>query len=88
MKLPADTVIATGKLTAYLLVPMARGDKSAFLKRAGYALESYRRLIDDLRTQILPLEAVEQREDKFGRYYEIRGSLTGPNGVVLHVRTI
>jgi hypothetical protein len=42
----------------------------------------------DLRTQILPLDAVVLETNKFGRYYEIRGTLTGPNGVKLAVRTI
>jgi hypothetical protein len=36
MKLPADTVIAPEKVTKYLLVRQARGDKSAFFARAGY----------------------------------------------------
>jgi len=29
-----------GKLTRYLLVPLARGDKSAFLARAGYTADN------------------------------------------------
>jgi hypothetical protein len=35
MKLPADAIIAREKLTRYLLVRQARGDKSAFLAQAG-----------------------------------------------------
>jgi hypothetical protein len=88
MKLPADAVIAGDKLTSYLLVPQARGDKSAFLSQAGYTPENADQLLRDLRTQILPLEAVALESNKFGRYYEIRGTLTGPNGMTLAVRTI
>lgn len=88
MKLPADTFIATDKLTRYLLLPQARGDKSAFLAKAGYTLENANQLLLDLRVQILPLEAVEREANKFGIYYEIQGMLTGPNGVTLCVRTI
>jgi len=40
VKLPSNTIIATDKFTRYLLVPQARGDKSAFLAGAGYTLEN------------------------------------------------
>ena len=88
MRLPADTTIAEDKLTRYLLLPQARGDKSTFLARAGYTQGNADQLLLDLRTQILPLEAVALESNTFGRYYEIRGTLTGPNGVPLAVCTI
>ena len=88
MRLPADTIIAEEKLARYLLLPQARGDKSAFLARAGYAMGTIDRLLEDLRTQVLPLEAVLLASNKFGRYYEIRGTLTGHNTKTLAVRTI
>jgi hypothetical protein len=88
MKLPADSLIAVEKITRYLLVPLARGDKSAFLSRAGYTPENPQQLLDDLRTQILPLDAVTAGENKFGRYFEVRGLVRGPNGLDLRVRTI
>ena len=88
MKLPANTIIATDKFARYLLVPQARGDKSAFLAGAGYTLENVDQLLHDLRAQILPLEAAPLESGKFGQYYEIRGTLSGPNGVTRAVRTI
>lgn len=88
MKLPTDAVIATDKLTRYLLVPQARGDKSAFLAGAGYTLSNADQLLRDLRGQILPLDAIVLESNKFGQYCEIRGRLIGPNGVALAVRTI
>ncbi|MDA1142049.1 MAG: hypothetical protein O3B01_26100 [Planctomycetota bacterium] len=88
MKLPADSTIAPDKITAYLLVPKARGDKSGFLAQAGYALDHSDQLIMDLQRQILPLDASLTQSNKFGQYYEIRGTLTGPNGMVLAVRTV
>ena len=88
MKLPPDSLIPTEKVTRYLLVPLARGDKSAFLARGGYTLEHPHQLLDDLRTQILPLEAAAAGENKFGRYFETHGLLRGPNGVHLKVRAI
>ncbi len=88
MKLPADSLIPFEKLTRYLLVPLARADKSAFLARAGYTLETAERLEQDLRSQILPLDATPAGRNQFGQYYEIRGVLQGPNGLVLRVKTI
>lgn len=88
MKLPAEAIIAEEKLTRYLLVPQLRGDKSAFLERAGYNLNDFERLRGDLRAQILSLEAEPLEINKFGQYFEIRGDLRGPSAVTLRVRTI
>lgn len=88
MRLPADTTIAEDKLARYLLLPQARGDKSAFLAQAGYVQGNAGQLLQDLRTQILPLDAVRLESNKFGQYYEICGTLKGPNGMTLPVRTI
>ena len=88
MKLPDDSIIPREKVTRYLLISQPRGDKSGFLARAGYTPESAEQLLGDLRTQLLPLDAALGKSNKFGRYYEIRGRLTGPNGVTLAVRAI
>ena len=86
MKLPGDAAIAEDKLTHYLLLPQARGDKSAFLAKAGYTLENADQLMKDLRTQILTLDAEHLEANKFGQYFELRGTLSGPNGQRLHAR--
>jgi len=88
VKLPRGAVIARDKLTRYLLCPQARGDKSGFLARAGYTPDNADKLLEDLRAQILVMEAVVLESNKFGRYYETRGTLTGPNGAKLAVRAI
>lgn len=88
MKLPTDTIIAPEKVNFYLLVPRTRGDKSGFLERAGYNLETAEQLVRDLRVQLLSLDATPSKSNKFGQYYETRGSLIGPNGVALAVRVI
>lgn len=88
MKLPAETVISEDKLLRYLLVPQLRGDKSSFLRQAGYELGNAARLLNDLRTHILSQDAVALEKNQFGQYYEIKGTLTGPNGSILSVRTI
>ena len=88
MKLPEYSLIARDKLTRYLLVSQARGDKSAYLAQVGYTLENAELLLRDLRLQILPLEAQSLESNQLGQNYEIRGTLTGPNGSTLSVRTI
>ncbi len=88
MKLPANTIIVREKVTRYLLVPQARGDKSGFLELAGYTPENADQLLRDLRSQLLPLDAAPTKSNKFGQYYEIRGNLAGPNGRSLAIRTI
>lgn len=88
MKLPADSVVEFEKLTKYLLVRQARGDKSAFLARAGYTTANPERLLHDLRSQVLSQEAALLQRTKFGQFYEIRTMLTGPNGSTLPIRSI
>jgi hypothetical protein len=88
VKLPGDTVIAPEKLTSYLLVKQARGDKSAFLATAGYTLANSEQLLRDLLEQVLPHDAVLLEKTKFGQFYEIRVSLAGPNGITLRIRSI
>ena len=70
MKLPADTIIAKDKLTRYLLLPQARGDKSGFLAQAGYTVVNADQLQQDLRSQIFPLDVVALESNRFGQQYE------------------
>ena len=88
MKLPPDSLIPLEKLTSYLLIRQKRSDKSAFLSRGGYSMDNPERFRDDLRSQILPLDAVSAGSTKFGDFFEIRGILHGPNGKNLRVKTI
>jgi len=88
MKLPPDTIIATTKLDEYLLRHRDEDGKSGFLALAGYTLENVDRLLNDLRTQLLPLDAEFFDQTEYGAKYQIRGTLTGPNGRVLPVVSI
>ncbi len=87
MKLPDDAVIAPEKLASYLLVRQARGDKSAFLARAGYTTANFGQLLRDLRQQVLSQEAVSLPRTNFGSSMK-SGRLTGPNGTELRIRSI
>ena len=88
VKLPTNATIAPEKLTAYLLVRQARGDKSAFLAKAGYTAANPEQLLHDLRSQVLSKEAILIGRTKFGELYEIRAPLTGPIGSTLQIRSI
>ena len=57
MKLPEDAAIARTKLHDYLLRHRDEDDKSGFLALAGYTLDNADRLMHDIRTQLLPLDA-------------------------------
>ena len=58
MKLPDNSLIAPEKLTQYLLILKKRNDKSKWLAQGGYTLENWPELGNDLRAQILSLEAI------------------------------
>lgn len=88
MKLSVNAVITPEKITDYLLKWQPDNDKSKFLARAGYSAENWRRLLEDIRTQILPVEAELIRKTAYGNLFRIRGELMGPNGVSLKVITI
>ncbi len=89
MKLPEDAIIASAKLTNYLLIYRSADDKSKFLSQAGYSLDNWQQLEADLRNQILTLEAMPSEEtNRFGDVYEIRGILKGPNGLSLSIIVI
>ncbi|MCB8946238.1 MAG: hypothetical protein H6658_21035 [Ardenticatenaceae bacterium] len=86
-KLPPDTIIAPAKLRDYLLVWRGKDDKSKWLATAGYTVNNWIQLQQDLRAQILPLEAAFVEETRFGQMFEIKGALTGPNGKQLFLRS-
>jgi hypothetical protein len=88
MKLPENTLIASEKLTNYLLVWRKRNDKSEWLASAGYTLENWQILERDLRNQILSENAVPTERTEFGQMYEIRGRLVGPKGKSLSVISV
>lgn len=86
--LPQGTVIAEEKLTKYLLVPLPKDDKSKFLAQAGYTLDNWQQLKQDLRVQVLsqPAELIET--NRYGKKYAIRACLRGVNEIELNILTI
>jgi hypothetical protein len=71
------------KISHYLLRPLEESDKSEFLADAGYELADSQRLLDDIRTQLLPLDADNIGPFEYGEKFRIRGFLQGPNGLRL-----
>jgi len=88
VKLSDNAVIAPEKLTKYLLVKRAVGDKSEFLRRAGYTIDNWQQLEQDIRAQVLSKDAISIERTVYGELFEICASIAGPNGVVLNMRTI
>jgi hypothetical protein len=88
MILPANAVIARAKVVSYLLAWRRENDKSGFLAQAGYTAADGDPLAQDIRRQLLPLEADFEETTDYGDMYRIRGTLIGPNGRVLRVVSI
>ncbi|MFO7537451.1 MAG: hypothetical protein R6X32_05245 [Chloroflexota bacterium] len=88
MQIPENAFIAKEKLTRYLLVPRQIDDKFGFLAQAGFTRENPSELEAAMRRQISQEEAVSDRVDQYGTYYQVHGHLQGPNGVELAVITV
>ena len=88
MKLDANALIAKEKITDYLLAWRPENDKSQFLALAGYTIVEPDRLMDDIRRQLLPLDAQIEEMTDYGQKYRITGTLIGPNGMTVHVETV
>jgi len=88
LKLQADAIITQEKITDYLLKWRPDNDKSQFLNRAGYSPGNWRQLLEDIRNQILPLDAEFLENTAYGNLWKIRGALKGPNGITIRVVTI
>jgi hypothetical protein len=62
------------KLSRYLLVKRSVGDKSEFLKRAGYTIRNANTSKRDIRSQILSMDLVATKNTSYGQHFEIRAS--------------
>jgi hypothetical protein len=85
---PQDAIIPEAKLTQYLLIPLPKDDKSKFLAQAGYTLDNWQQLEQDLRIQVLinPAEFIETT--RYGDKYMIRSCLRGINNIELNILTV
>lgn len=88
MKIPSDAIIPEPKLTKYLLVFKPRNDKSQFLAQAGFTLDNWQTLKIAIQQLNQSVEAVADRTDEYGTFYNVRGGISGVNGINLSVVTI
>ncbi len=88
MRLSQDALISDEKLVKYLLAPKKRNDRSKGLAQAGYTLENWPILKEDIRQHVLPKPASLIESTDYGKMYEIGARLKGPSGKALPVRTV
>jgi len=88
MRIPFDSIIAEEKFTGYLLVKRDFDDKSQYLAKAGYTAENYLTLINDIKFLISENDAVEERNDDYGTFYRVSGTLPGTGSTTIDVATI
>lgn len=87
MKIPEDVVIPEEKITRYLLVQKARNDKSKFLAQVGFTLENPEALRAAIHSIVKLGEAIEDRSNEYGIFYQVVGELVGTNDATLSVVT-
>ncbi len=83
MKIPVNATIAREKLTHYLLVPKPKNDKSVFLAQVGFTTTNPDALEKAIRRIIIDGEAIFQRENQYGTFYQVKGNLSGPDGIII-----
>jgi len=88
MKIPADAAIDRRKLTDYLLRPLPRDDKSAFLARGGFTLATVDHLESEIRRLSAQAPARVDRVRVHGVFYIQRGQIVGPSGKALGVKLV
>lgn len=88
MKIPPDAFIADEKLIRYLLLPRDEDDKSRFLAQAGFTQQNPEELKSALRMLVNEEDAINDRINEYGMFYQVRGYLQGPNEVDLAVITV
>ena len=92
MRLPNSdrAVIDTAKLRDYLLStshPVGRF-KARLFESLGYSADNWERLETDIRAIIVTAEARPMEKTEYGTKYEVRGTITGPNGRSAGVLTV
>ena len=88
MKLEPPFLLSESKLTNYLLIPLPKDDKSNYLRLASYGVHNWPILKDDLIKLVQSEDAVFERTTVFGDTFSVAGSLIGPNGRSLLLKTI
>jgi hypothetical protein len=88
VKIPEDALIPDDKITRYLLVQKVRNDKSKFLAKAGFTIDNPEVLRSAIQAIAGAGDAIEDRSNEYGVFYQVVGELVGTNDVSLSVVTI
>src|SRR5437868_5627492 len=88
MWIPPDAIIAPDKIRRYLLIPRLIDDKSRYLARAGFDQSTATELEIAIRKVTAENDAIVERVNEHGTYYNVHGLLTGPNAMVLPVMLV
>jgi hypothetical protein len=92
MKIPnaSQAIIAPEKIRDYLLNPdhQRGGSKSRVLLSLGYRRDNWELLERAIRLQHLTAEVTVERENPWGRRYEIRAPLITPSGRTIIIESI
>ncbi len=87
---PERAVIDSAKLRDYLLSTSHSVGrfKARFFESLGYSTENWEQMEADIRDLIAAAEARPREKTEYGAKYEVRGSMTGPNGRSAEVVTV
>ena len=74
-------IIHVEKFTGYVLNPQKDPDKAfAFMSALGYDINNTDALISNIRANLSGFPAIDKGDKGYGKLYEVRMDLTGPNG--------
>jgi hypothetical protein len=82
MKIQSTAIIPAEKLTQYLLVARPKNDKAQFLAQVGFTADNPHELEQAIRLLIINNEAIQDRQDIYGTFYQVTGDLVGPDGIL------
>ncbi|MEH2194307.1 MAG: DUF6883 domain-containing protein [Nostoc sp.] len=88
MKIPSGLVIQDEKITKYLLVYQPKSDKSIYLALAGYNLDNWKLLKNDIINAVEGSEIAKVTPNDWGTQFEVKSEWSGPNSRLIKVITI
>lgn len=88
MNISGNIVIPDDKITRYLLVQKNRNDKSKFLAKAGFILDNPEVLKLAIYLLVTTGNAIEDRKNEYGTYYQVAGKISSVNDIALSVVAI
>jgi hypothetical protein len=83
-------IIDPMKLQDYVLsdaYPIGRF-KAAIFQQMGYTRGNWEQFVEDIRTQLLSLDAEQGEKTEYGQKYIITGDINGPSGKVMKLKSI